>query len=94
MSTIVHNKSAQRFELAAGNHVAILEYEMTGDGTALALTHTFVPEALRGQGLGVELVAGALAEIKQAQLKIIPVCPFVVTYLRRYPEWKALVVKK
>jgi predicted GNAT family acetyltransferase len=93
MHTIVHNKSAQRFELSVGNHVAILEYEMTGDGTAMALTHTYVPEALRGQGVGLELVAGALAEIKQAQLKIIPVCPFVETYLRRYPDWKGLVAE-
>jgi predicted GNAT family acetyltransferase len=76
--------------LAAGNHVAILEYEMT-DGGAMALTHTFVPEVLRGQGVGVELVAGALAEIKQNHVKIIPVCPFVDAYLRRHPEWKMLV---
>ncbi|MDR0691841.1 MAG: N-acetyltransferase [Prevotellaceae bacterium] len=92
MATVVHHKSARRFELAAGNHVAILEYERTGDGV-MALTHTFVPEALRGQGVGLELVAGALAEIKQRHWKIIPLCPFVVTYLRRHPEWNTLVVE-
>jgi predicted GNAT family acetyltransferase len=92
MATVVHHKSAHRFELAAGDHVAILEYERADDG-AMALTHTFVPEALRGQGVGLALVAGALAEIEQHHWKIIPICPFVVAYLRRHPEWKTLVVE-
>jgi predicted GNAT family acetyltransferase len=93
MNAVIHDKSAHRFELTTNNHVAILEYEMTDDGGAMALTHTFVPEALRGQGVGMNLIAGALAEIKQNHWKIIPVCPFVVTYLRRHPEWKTLVVE-
>jgi hypothetical protein len=48
--------------------------------------------AFEGQGLGGRLVGGALDDLGGRDLKLVPLCPFVRTYLRRHPEYADLVV--
>ena len=55
------------------------------------LIHTEVAEAVEGQGLGSRLVRGALDDIRARGLKVAPVCPFVLSYLERHPEYADLV---
>ncbi|MCF6243247.1 MAG: N-acetyltransferase, partial [Bacteroidales bacterium] len=57
------------------------------------LTHTEVPLQLRGKGIGTALVKLVLENIKQKDLTLIPLCPFVALYIKRNPEWKSLVLK-
>jgi predicted GNAT family acetyltransferase len=45
-----------------------------------------------GQGLAGTLVEGALQDLRERGLGVIPVCPFVRTWLRRHPEYADLVV--
>jgi len=59
-------------------------------GTIL-LIHTEVDPTFDGQGLGGRLVAGALDDLGARGLKLVPLCPFVRTYLR-HPEYAGLVV--
>lgn len=61
--------------------------------TQLIIDHTEVPEAFRGQGVGVKLVERAVEDARQSGLKIIPLCPFANAQFRRHPEW-ADVLKK
>lgn len=68
---------------------AFMEY---GDKEeAIALFHTEVPAQLEGQGVGTAIVEKVLAEIKRQQRPLIPLCPFVTSYLKRHPEWQRLV---
>ena len=53
---------------------------------ALVQTASTAPALLFG------LVAGALADIRSRGLKLVPVCPFVLAYLKRHPEFDDLVV--
>ena len=46
-----------------------------------------------GNGIGKEMIAKALVDIKRKKLKLIPLCPFVASYLRSNPEWKTLLKK-
>ncbi|WP_235183269.1 GNAT family N-acetyltransferase [Deinococcus phoenicis] len=43
-------------------------------GSALIFTHTEVPKALEGQGVGSHLVHDALEEVRARGLQIIPMC--------------------
>jgi predicted GNAT family acetyltransferase len=36
-------------------------------------------------------MAGALADIRERGLSVVPLCPFVVAYLRRHPEQRDLI---
>jgi predicted GNAT family acetyltransferase len=78
------NRAEQRFELTVDGAIAIAAYERDDD--AIVFTHTVVPEALRGEGVGSRLIAGALAQVREQGLKVVPQCPFVAAYLRDHPD--------
>jgi uncharacterized protein len=55
------------------------------------LVHTEVAPAFEGQRLGERLVTGALADLRARGLKLVPLFPFVRSYLRRHPDQADLV---
>jgi uncharacterized protein len=87
---VVDKPKESRYELWLGDtRAGFIDY-LSEPGTVL-LVHTEVDPALEGQGLGVRLVAGALADLRARGLKLVPLCPFVRAYLRRHPEDADLV---
>ena len=48
---------------------------------------TDVPDALRGRGVGNQLVAYAVRDARQHGFKIIPLCPFAAGQFRKHPEF-------
>ena len=64
--------------------VGEIDYRLSND--AVVLVHTEVSPALEGRGLGGQLVAGALEDIRAQGLRVVAVCPFVRAYLRRHPD--------
>jgi len=57
------------------------------------LTHTEVSTQIEGKGVGSALVKQGLQDIKEKNLTLVPLCPFVALYIKCHPEWKALVLK-
>ena len=88
--TLVDNAAEKRYELDLGDDMAVIEYVL-GKGI-IVLTHTEVPPKYEGQGIGMELVRGALENIRKKEIKVVPQCPFVAAYIRRHPEWMDLVL--
>jgi uncharacterized protein len=91
-SEITDNTALHRFELQIRGETAFLLYERTP--SAVRLIHTEVPGALREKGVGSRLVAGVLNLVEQNGLKVIPLCPFVIEYLKRHPERLDIVDEK
>jgi uncharacterized protein len=50
-------------------------------------THTEVPPADEGKGIGARLVRAALDDARQRGFKIVPACSFVAAFIRRHPEY-------
>ena len=88
-ASVRDNKDRGRFELDVGNDIAFANYRLTP--SAVIITHTETPRALRGRGLGSELVKGALELIRRDGKKVIAGCGFVADYLDRHPEDADLV---
>jgi predicted GNAT family acetyltransferase len=86
---VKNNPAENRFEVQLDDKLGVLEYRKKGE--VYVLTHTEVPKELRGQGIANRLVHDALEQIKAENGKIVPQCPFVKVYLRRYPEYQLLV---
>ncbi len=82
-------KPRSRYEFDLGGHTAYIDYEK--DNGTIVLTHTFVPEAYEGRGVGAQLVAAALTDIRRQGLKVVPQCSFVAVYIKRHPEWSDMV---
>lgn len=56
-----------------------------------ALTHTGVPDALAGRGIGSALVRAALERAREDGVQVNPHCSFVAAWLRRHPDQQDLV---
>ena len=89
LGPVVDNPTASRFELKVDGQVAVAEYQMAG--TMIVFTHTEVPPALEGRGVGSALARGALDAARERGLTIFPLCPFMESYVRRHPEYLDLV---
>lgn len=59
----------------------------------LIIDHTGVPDAFRGQGIGLKLVQRAVDDARSAGKTIIPLCPFAAAQFRRHPEWSDVLVQ-
>ena len=91
MTALKHDQSKQRYEVeVAPNYSAHLDY--LGHNGVLTITHTFVPDELRGQGCGKTLMETVLADIHAHNL-VRPVCSYAVVYLERHAQWKHLLAK-
>ena len=55
-----------------------------------AITHTFVDESLRGQGIANELIGLLLRKARKDDFLLDPVCSFAVNYFEKHPEVKFL----
>jgi uncharacterized protein len=83
------NTSASRLEIELGDQVAFAEYRLEAD--TITFTHTRVPEALRGRGIGTQLIEAGLSIARERNLKVVPQCPFFAAYIRAHPETQDLL---
>ena len=83
MLMVSDNPAMHRFEMMSGDAVAFVEYRRVGGH--IILTHTEVPEAMSGQGVGSKLVAGELDRIRSEGAKVVAQCEFVAAFMRRHP---------
>lgn len=86
--TVHHDADLQRFEIRQDGATAVAEYQRAGN--TLILTHTEVPPALRGTGLGNELARAAFEYARDQHLRVLPRCPFMAAWLRRHREYQDL----
>lgn len=86
---LIKNEESNRFEMAVENQIALIDYkEYNGK---IYLIHTEVPEGLSGNGVASAIVEKALHYIEANNYKLVALCPMVVAYIRRHPEWKRIL---
>lgn len=86
---IRRNTDEKRFEIEVDGTIATLEYIEAGPRIVLA--HTEVPRHLEGRGLASRLAQHGLEYARENGLRVVPICPFVLVYLRRHPKYQDLV---
>tara|TARA_R100000935_G_scaffold58911_1_gene99607 strand:+ start:38202 stop:38477 length:276 start_codon:yes stop_codon:yes gene_type:complete len=82
--SISDNKEENRFETTIDGKTGFVDYKRKGD--LMHLTHTEVPKALEGNGVGSALVKYALQASKNEGKKVVSHCSFVSGYIERHPE--------
>jgi len=86
---IKHIEDAQRFEATIGHLRALMTYRRSPG--RITFLHTEVPPPLEGQGLAAKLVRAALEFAREQNLKVVPLCPYVSSFIRRHAEFQDLV---
>ncbi|MDX2377480.1 N-acetyltransferase [Microbacterium sp. LRZ72] len=80
--TVTRNEQQNRYELYAGDTLAgFAAFETTADGR-VRFTHTQIDRAFRGRGLADVLASDALSDVAQRGEAIVPICPFIASYLK------------
>ncbi|HXW23820.1 MAG TPA: GNAT family N-acetyltransferase [Xanthobacteraceae bacterium] len=83
------NAAFNRFELEVDGHLAVAHYRRSPG--LITFTHTEVPSALGGRGVGSTLARGALELARAEGVKVASQCPFVSAYLAKHAEFNDLL---
>ncbi len=86
---VTHNEEAQRFEMHVDGFRALLTYRRFPD--RIVLEHTEVPEPLEGHGLAAKLARFALDFACINHLRVVSLCPYVSSFIRKHAEYQDLV---
>ena len=90
MYQLIDNEEEKQYEFHIDGRIPRIEY-IKAKGK-IFLTHTEVPKALEGKGIGSAIIKAALEDIEKKDLTLIPLCVFVAAYIKKHPEWKKLVL--
>jgi len=86
--TVTHDPTAARFQVEKDGLLAVLEYRL--EPGSIVFTHTEVPPALEGQGIGSRLARTGLDYARAKGLKVVSACSFMDHYLEKHPEYQDL----
>jgi uncharacterized protein len=79
-----------RFEIRIGGEQAgFADYSRMGG--RLVFRHTEIDDAYEGRGLGSKLAQGALDAARAGGHPVVPLCPFIASYIERHPDYQDLV---
>ncbi|SEN44020.1 hypothetical protein SAMN05216436_11646 [bacterium A37T11] len=88
---LIKNTDESHFELTVDGYTAFILYkERPGK---IWLIHTESPPELAGRGVATTLIEKTLAYLDENHFKLVPLCPMIVAYIKRHPEWNRLVVE-
>lgn len=86
---VIDSHERRRYEIVRESTVlGYAAYQKTEQ--LVVFTHTEVDPSLEGQGIGGELVRGALDHVRTLGLRVLPICPFVHAWMARHPDYSDL----
>jgi predicted GNAT family acetyltransferase len=86
-----HDVERGQFDAILGEHRALITYRSNREGK-IFLVHTESDEALKNTGVTEKLVLHVFDHIRENGMRMIPVCPYIKTYLKRNSEHMDIVV--
>lgn len=84
------NKGRYEARVSDSDEPAELTWSRMNADTIIA-DHTYVPDALRGRGIGRALAERLIADARDGGYRIVPLCPFVKALYRKHPEWSDVI---
>lgn len=90
MIAILDHPEDEYYEITSGDErVGMLVYHVIG--SQLTITHTWIAESHRGQGLASLLIRHALDDIRTKGVEVSNYCPIVASYIEKNPEYGDLL---
>jgi predicted GNAT family acetyltransferase len=88
---VTDNREIERYEAHLGSDLAgYVTYRLRPD--RITFLHTEVEPALEGHGIGSRLAKAALDDVRARGLTVIPICPFIASWIKRHPRYGDLVL--
>lgn len=73
--------------------IAEIDFPYDGDGV-VNITHTFVDDSLRGQGVAGQLVQEAAEQLRREGKKARLTCSYAQVWFKRHKEYADLIVSE
>lgn len=90
MADVRRNDDQHRYEVwRKGEVVGIAVFH--DRGRRRVFVHTEVDDSHEGEGLGSDLVRGALDDTREQGRPVVPLCPFVAGWIDRHDDYRDLV---
>ena len=64
----------------------LAEMVVSISGSNLTVYHTEVSESLKGKGVSTQLLETMVKYVRDNNLKVIPLCPYVNVQFKRHPD--------
>ncbi|TDC62481.1 N-acetyltransferase [Actinomadura sp. GC306] len=91
MSTEISDNAEQsRYEIRLDGELAGFVTYRKRDGK-VSLDHTEVDPAFKGKGVGGSLARGVLDDLREKNLSVVPVCPFIAGWIDKHPDYRDMV---
>jgi len=78
-----------RFQIEFNDNFAFIDYRAMG--SQIALNHTEADILIAGTGAAQAVVEKTLLYIEENKKKALPFCPYILSFIKRNPEWKRVV---
>jgi predicted GNAT family acetyltransferase len=89
---VTNNPAASRYELHVGSELAgFVDYRLRDGGTVISLIHTEIESAFQGAHLATHLARFSLDDARERGLAVLPVCPYINSWIKKHPEYADLV---
>ncbi len=89
--TIIHDTKAHKFMAIVDEHQAVMAYRVLLN-KILSFEHTYVPDALRGQGVAKALMLYVIDYVREAGYKIRPVYEYAKGYFAKHKELEDILL--
>ncbi|PZP55630.1 MAG: N-acetyltransferase [Micavibrio aeruginosavorus] len=90
MGKIIDNTIARRFEMDLEGQIVFANYRI--DQNILFINYVESPPELRGTGAAGKLMEGIMGIAKERSYKVVPICSYAVSWIRRHEEYQSLLV--
>jgi uncharacterized protein len=90
MESVADDPAASRYELRVDGELAgYINYHIRDE--TISLIHTEVDPGFEGRGIAGRLARYSLDDARKRQLAVLPFCPYVLSWIKRHPEYADLV---
>jgi uncharacterized protein len=87
-----HNAARSRYEISVdGRLVGFADYR--ADGDTIVFPHTEIEPSMRNEGLGAELVRGALDDVRARGGTVVAQCWYVAEFIDQHPRYADLLAE-
>jgi predicted GNAT family acetyltransferase len=90
---VLHDPDNKEFYFSSKGMKAFLSYEEINTNT-LEFYHTYVPPALRKQGVAGKILRKAAEYARNNKKNVIPTCSYAASYFEKNPEFNDILHKQ
>lgn len=89
MSSVTYNPDKKRYEMDFSGETIFANVRR--DGNTIHIDYVEAPQSLRGTGAAGTFMTALMDNIREENLKVVPLCGYAASWLQRHDKYKDLI---